>query len=168
MTASASDGEGGDIIARTSSGMPVRIVTAAAIFDGHDAAINIMRRIFQSMGAEVIHLGHDRSAEAVARAAIEEDVHAIAITSYQGGAVEFFTATKQILDAEGFEHVVLLGGGGAGGEAGALAPRAGPTAQSLRLRERGAGDTPVDPGARREPRVPALAAPRLPAGRDAG
>lgn len=112
MTASASDGEGGDIIARTSSGMPVRIVTAAAIFDGHDAAINIMRRIFQSMGAEVIHLGHDRSAEAVARAAIEEDVHAIAITSYQGGAVEFFTATKQILDAEGFEHVVLLGGGG--------------------------------------------------------
>ncbi|MEC7142893.1 MAG: methylmalonyl-CoA mutase family protein [Candidatus Thermoplasmatota archaeon] len=92
--------------------MPLRIITAAAIFDGHDAAIGIFRRIFQSRGCEVIHLGHDRGADEVARAAIQEDAHAIAITSYQGGAVEMFTHTKQILDASGFEHVFLCGGGG--------------------------------------------------------
>ena len=71
--------------------VPIRVITAAAIFDGHDAAIGIFRRIFQSMGCEVIHLGHDRSAEDVAKAAIQEDAHLIAITSYQGGAVEMFT-----------------------------------------------------------------------------
>ena len=92
--------------------VPIRVITAAAIFDGHDAAIGIFRRIFQSMGCEVIHLGHDRSAEDVAKAAIQEDAHLIAITSYQGGAVEMFTHTKNILDAAGFGHVVLVGGGG--------------------------------------------------------
>jgi len=91
---------------------PIRVITAAAIFDGHDAAIGIFRRIFQSRGCEVIHLGHDRGADEVAKAAIQEDAHAIAITSYQGGAVEMFTHTKQILDAAGFDHVFLCGGGG--------------------------------------------------------
>ena len=93
-------------------GTPLRIITAAAIFDGHDAAIGIFRRIFQSMGCEVIHLGHDRGADEVARAAIQEDAHCVAITSYQGGAVEMFTHTKQILDGSGFGHVSLVGGGG--------------------------------------------------------
>jgi methylmalonyl-CoA mutase len=92
--------------------VPLRIITAAAIFDGHDAAIGIFRRIFQSMGCEVIHLGHDRGADDVARAAIQEDAHCIAITSYQGGAVEMFTHTKQILDEADFSHVCLVGGGG--------------------------------------------------------
>ena len=92
--------------------IPLRIITAAAIFDGHDAAIGIFRRIFQSMGCEVIHLGHDRGADEVAKAAIQEDAHCIAITSYQGGAVEMFTHTKQILDHAGCEHVWLVGGGG--------------------------------------------------------
>ena len=72
------------------------------LFDGHDAAINVMRRLIQSSGAEVIHLGHDRGADEVARAAIQEDAHCVAITSYQGGAVEMFTHTKQILDQSGF------------------------------------------------------------------
>ncbi len=92
--------------------MPLRVVTAAAIFDGHDAAIGIFRRILQSQGCEVIHLGHDRGADEVARAAIQEDAHAVAITSYQGGAVEMFTHTKEILDEAGFDHVFLFGGGG--------------------------------------------------------
>jgi methylmalonyl-CoA mutase len=103
--------EGGT--ARASNGkMPLRIITAAAIFDGHDAAIGIFRRIFQSMGCEVIHLGHDRGADDVARAAIQEDAHCVAITSYQGGAVEMFTHTKQLLDEAGYGHVLLFGGGG--------------------------------------------------------
>ncbi len=93
--------------------MPIRVITAAAIFDGHDAAIGIFRRILQSQGCEVIHLGHDRGADEVARAAIQEDAHAVAITSYQGGAVEMFTHTKEILQENGFEHVFLFGGGGA-------------------------------------------------------
>ncbi|MBT3357753.1 MAG: methylmalonyl-CoA mutase [Euryarchaeota archaeon] len=92
--------------------MPLRVITAAAIFDGHDAAIGIFRRIFQSMGCEVIHLGHDRGADDVARAAIQEDAHCVAITSYQGGAVEMFTHTKQLLDEAGYGHVLLFGGGG--------------------------------------------------------
>jgi len=92
--------------------MPLRVVTAAAIFDGHDVAIGIFRRILQSQGCEVIHLGHDRGADEVARAAIQEDAHAVAITSYQGGAVEMFTHTKEILDEAGFGHVFLFGGGG--------------------------------------------------------
>ena len=92
--------------------MPIRVITAAAIFDGHDAAIGIFRRILQSQGCEVIHLGHDRGADEVANAAIQEDAHAIAITSYQGGAVEMFTHTKEILEDSGFGHVFLFGGGG--------------------------------------------------------
>jgi len=92
--------------------MPIRVITAAAIFDGHDAAIGIFRRILQSQGCEVIHLGHDRGADEVARAAIQEDAHAVAITSYQGGAVEMFTHTKDILQECGFGHVFLFGGGG--------------------------------------------------------
>ncbi len=92
--------------------MPLRVVTAAAIFDGHDVAIGIFRRILQSQGCEVIHLGHDRGADEVARAAIQEDAHAVAITSYQGGAVEMFTHTREILDGSGFGHVFLFGGGG--------------------------------------------------------
>ncbi len=92
--------------------MPLRVITAAAIFDGHDAAIGIFRRILQSQGCEVIHLGHDRGADEVARAAIQEDAHAVAITSYQGGAVEMFTHTREILEEEGFGHVFLFGGGG--------------------------------------------------------
>ena len=94
------------------SSVPLRVVTAAAIFDGHDVAIGIFRRILQSQGCEVIHLGHDRGADEVARAAIQEDAHAVAITSYQGGAVEMFTHTREILDEAGFEHVFLFGGGG--------------------------------------------------------
>lgn len=96
----------------SAEGMPLRVITAAAIFDGHDAAIGIFRRILQSQGCEVIHLGHDRGADEVARAAIQEDAHAVAITSYQGGAVEMFTHTKEILDDAGFGHVFLFGGGG--------------------------------------------------------
>ena len=92
--------------------MPLRVITAAAIFDGHDAAIGIFRRILQSQGCEVIHLGHDRGADEVARAAIQEDAHAVAITSYQGGAVEMFTHTREILESNGFGHVFLFGGGG--------------------------------------------------------
>jgi methylmalonyl-CoA mutase len=75
----------------------IRIVTAAALFDGHDAAINIMRRILQAKGAEVIHLGHNRSVREIVECAIEEDVQGIAITSYQGGHVEFFKYMKDLL-----------------------------------------------------------------------
>ena len=75
----------------------VRIVTAASLFDGHDVAINIMRRIMQSKGAEIIHLGHNRSVKEIVEAAIEEDVQGIAITSYQGGHVEFFKYMKEWL-----------------------------------------------------------------------
>ena len=90
----------------------VRIVTAASLFDGHDAAINIMRRIMQSMGAEIIHLGHNRSAREIVEAAIEEDAHGIAITSYQGGHIEFFRYIKDLLNQNGCSHIKLFGGGG--------------------------------------------------------
>ena len=86
----------------------VRIVTAASLFDGHDAAINVMRRLIQSSGAEVIHLGHDQSAKAVVDCAIQEDAHAVALTSYQGGHVEYFTYIRQLLDEAGCEHVRIL------------------------------------------------------------
>ena len=75
---------------KTTSPTPIRIVTAASLFDGHDVAINIMRRIMQSSGAEVIHLGHNRSVQEIVNCAIQEDAHAIAITSYQGGHIEYF------------------------------------------------------------------------------
>ena len=90
----------------------VRIVTAAALFDGHDAAINIMRRIIQSTGAEVIHLGHDRSVEEVVNCAIQEDVNAIAITSYQGGHNEYFKYMYDLLQEKGAGHIKIFGGGG--------------------------------------------------------
>ena len=90
----------------------VRIVTAAALFDGHDAAINIMRRILQSKGAEIIHLGHNRSVLEIVECAIEEDVQGIAITSYQGGHVEFFKYMKDLLNENGCSHIKIFGGGG--------------------------------------------------------
>ena len=90
----------------------VRIVTAASLFDGHDAAINIMRRIMQSKGAEIIHLGHNRSVKEIVEAAIEEDANGIAITSYQGGHVEFFKYMKDLLEESGCGHIKIFGGGG--------------------------------------------------------
>jgi len=90
----------------------IRIVTAASLFDGHDAAINIMRRIMQSKGVEVIHLGHNRSVKEIVEAAIEEDVQGIAVTSYQGGHMEFFRYMKDLLDENGCGHIKIFGGGG--------------------------------------------------------
>ncbi|WP_166385609.1 methylmalonyl-CoA mutase family protein [Polaribacter sp. 11A2H] len=90
----------------------VRIVTAAALFDGHDASINIMRRIIQATGVEVIHLGHDRSVEEVVNCAIQEDVNAIAITSYQGGHNEYFKYMFDLLKEKGAGHIKIFGGGG--------------------------------------------------------
>ena len=91
---------------------PVRFVTAASLFDGHDASINIMRRILQSQGAEVIHLGHNRSVDEVVRAAVQEDVQGVAVSSYQGGHVEYFTYLLDRLREEGVGHVRVYGGGG--------------------------------------------------------
>ena len=90
----------------------VRFVSAAYLFDGHDAAFNIMRRILQSQGAEVIHLGHDRSVDQVVRAVIQEDVQGVAISSYQGGHVEYFSYLRELLNAQGAHHVKIYGGGG--------------------------------------------------------
>ncbi|MDX1603730.1 MAG: methylmalonyl-CoA mutase family protein, partial [Salinimicrobium sediminis] len=90
----------------------VRIVTAASLFDGHDAAINIMRRIIQSTGVEVIHLGHDRSVEEVVNCAIQEDANAIAMTSYQGGHTEYFKYMHDLLQEKGAGHIKIFGGGG--------------------------------------------------------
>ncbi len=90
----------------------VRFVTAASLFDGHDAAINIMRRILQGMGAEVIHLGHNRSVDEVVTAALQEDVQGIAISSYQGGHVEYFKYMVDLLKARGGAHIQVFGGGG--------------------------------------------------------
>ena len=90
----------------------IRIVTAASLFDGHDAAINVMRRIIQATGVEVIHLGHDRSVEEVVNCAIQEDVQAIAMTSYQGGHTEYFKYMYDLLKQKGCEHIKIFGGGG--------------------------------------------------------
>jgi len=90
----------------------VRFVTAASLFDGHDAAINIMRRILQGMGAEVIHLGHNRSVDEVVTAALQEDAQAIAVSSYQGGHVEYFKYMVDLLQARGGERIQVFGGGG--------------------------------------------------------
>ncbi len=90
----------------------VRFVTAASLFDGHDAAINIMRRILQGMGAEVIHLGHNRSVDEVVTAALQEDVQGIAVSSYQGGHNEYFSYMVELLRARGGEHIQVFGGGG--------------------------------------------------------
>ena len=96
----------------------VRFVTAASLFDGHDAAINVMRRILQRSGAEVIHLGHNRSVAEIVDAAIEEDAQGIAISSYQGGHVEFFKYMVQLLEERGAGHIQVFGGGG-----GVIVPR---------------------------------------------
>jgi len=106
---------------------PVRFVTAASLFDGHDAAINVMRRLLQAQGAEVVHLGHDRSVDEVVRAVVEEDVQGVAISSYQGGHVEYFGYLVERLAAEGAGHVQVFGGGG-----GVIVP-----AEIALLRERG-------------------------------
>ncbi|MBN9102000.1 MULTISPECIES: fused isobutyryl-CoA mutase/GTPase IcmF [unclassified Pseudonocardia] len=97
---------------------PVRFVTAASLFDGHDAAINIMRRILQRQGAEVIHLGHNRSVDEVVAAAIQEDAQGVAISSYQGGHVEYFSYLVELLRERGAGHVKVYGGGG-----GVIVPR---------------------------------------------
>ena len=88
------------------------MVTAASLFDGHDAAINIMRRIIQSTGVEVIHLGHDKSVDEVVNCAIQEDVNAIAMTSYQGGHNEYFRYMYDLLKERGAGHIKIFGGGG--------------------------------------------------------
>ena len=90
----------------------VRVLTATSLFDGHDAAINIMRRILQASGAEVIHIGHNRSAEEIVRAAIDEDVQAISVSSYQGGHMEFFKYIRDLLNERGAAHIKVFGGGG--------------------------------------------------------
>src|SRR3982751_4251782 len=90
----------------------IRFVTASSLFDGHDASINIMRRILQASGAEVIHLGHNRSVEEVVSAAIQEDVHGIAISSYQGGHLEYFKYMVDLLRERRAGHIRVYGGGG--------------------------------------------------------
>jgi isobutyryl-CoA mutase len=106
---------------------PIRLVTASALFDGHDASINIMRRIFMSQGCEVIHLGHNRSVQEVVDAALEEDVQGVAVSSYQGGHVEYFEYLVESLRAAGADHVKVVGGGG-----GVIVP-----SEITRLRESG-------------------------------
>ncbi|MEZ5076754.1 MAG: methylmalonyl-CoA mutase family protein [Solirubrobacterales bacterium] len=98
--------------ARGADELPLRFVTAASLFDGHDAAINVMRRLIQDSGAEVVHLGHNRSVRDVVRAAVQEDVDAIAISSYQGGHVEYFKYAVEMLREYGAEHIRVFGGGG--------------------------------------------------------
>ena len=106
---------------------PVRFVTAASLFDGHDAAINVMRRLLQAQGAEVVHLGHNRGVDTVVRAAVEEDVQGVAISSYQGGHVEYFSYMVERLAEAGAGHVKVFGGGG-----GVIVPE-----EIALLRERG-------------------------------
>src|SRR6201986_505583 len=91
---------------------PLRFVTVASLFDGHDAAINVMRRLILDTGAEVVHLGHNRSVADVVRAAIQEDVDGIAISSYQGGHVEYFQYVVDMLRERGADHIRVFGGGG--------------------------------------------------------
>src|SRR4249920_307873 len=89
----------------------VRFVTAGSLFDGHDATINIMRRLLQATGVEVIHLGHNRSVEEIVNAAVQEDVNGIAVTSYQGGHIEFFKYMLDLLRKIGADEVKVFGGG---------------------------------------------------------
>src|SRR5580692_8631455 len=92
---------------------PLRFVSAASLFDGHDAAINMIRRLLQAHGAEVVHLGHNRSVADIVRAAIQEDADAIAVSSYQGGHNEYFAYMVDMLRDRGYEHIrVIVGGGG--------------------------------------------------------
>ncbi|MEM8995087.1 MAG: methylmalonyl-CoA mutase family protein [Acidobacteriota bacterium] len=97
---------------------PIRIVTSTALFDGHDASINLMRRLMQATGVEVVHLGHNRSVDDIVRAAVQEDAQGVAITSYQGGHMEFFQYLRERLDEVGLNHVRIFGGGG-----GTIVPR---------------------------------------------
>src|SRR6185503_16447815 len=90
----------------------IRFVTAASLFDGHDASINIMRRILQASGCEVIHLGHNRSVDEVVTAALQEDVQGLAVSSYQGGHIEFFKYMIDLLRSRGGPHIKVFGGGG--------------------------------------------------------
>ena len=96
----------------------VRFVTAASLFDGHDASINLFRRLLQASGAEVIHLGHNRSVDEIVEAAIQEDVQGIAVSSYQGGHMEFFKYMIDLLKERGASHIKVFGGGG-----GVIVPR---------------------------------------------
>src|SRR3954451_13504817 len=91
---------------------PVRLVTASSLFDGHDASINIMRRIFMSQGCVVVHLGHNRSVQEVVDAAIEKDVQGVAVSAYQGGHIEYFEYLVESLRQRGADHVHVVGGGG--------------------------------------------------------
>ena len=94
------------------TGEPLRFVTAASLFDGHDAAINIIRRLLQDEGAEVVHLGHNRSVEDIVHAAVQEGVQGVAVSSYQGGHMEFFKYLVDRLREEGCGYVKVFGGGG--------------------------------------------------------
>ena len=96
----------------------IRFITATSLYDGHDAAINIIRRILLSSGAEVIHLGHNRSVEEIVNAAIQEDVQGIAVSCYQGGHMEFFKYLMDLLKKRGAAHIKVFGGGG-----GVILPR---------------------------------------------
>src|SRR5882757_5868604 len=91
---------------------PIRIVTAASLFDGHDAAINVIRRVLQDMGAEVIHLGHNRSVMEVAEAVLQEGAQGVCVSSYQGGHIEYFKYLRDLLVEAGATHVKIFGGGG--------------------------------------------------------
>ena len=91
---------------------PIKIVTATSLFDGHDASINIMRRILQDMGAEVVHLGHNRSVWDVVKAALQEGAQGVAVSSYQGGHIEYFKYMKDLLKKAGADYVKIYGGGG--------------------------------------------------------
>src|SRR4051812_38019985 len=97
---------------KTKSKHKIRFVTATSLFDGHDASINVMRRILQASGAEVIHLGHNRSVEDIVTAALDEDVQGVAVSSYQGGHIEFFKYMLDLLRARGGGHIKVFGGGG--------------------------------------------------------
>jgi methylmalonyl-CoA mutase len=109
MSTVASDLRG---TSRKLSEAPLRFVTAASLFDGHDAAINIMRRLIQAQGAEVIHLGHNRSVDDIVRAAVQEDADGIAVSSYQGGHNEFFRYMIDRLAELDASHIRVFGGGG--------------------------------------------------------
>ncbi|GHA72074.1 methylmalonyl-CoA mutase family protein [Cognatilysobacter bugurensis] len=112
MSTTAAHATGTESSAEIERATPLRFVTAASLFDGHDAAINIMRRLIQGQGAEVIHLGHNRSVEDVVRAALQEDADGIALSSYQGGHVEYFKYMVDMLRERGAGHIRVFGGGG--------------------------------------------------------
>ena len=109
---SRSSSAGDAPLASADRSAPVRFVTAASLFDGHDASINIMRRMLQAAGVEVIHLGHNRSVEEIVTAAVAEDVQGIAVSSYQGGHVEYFQYLVDSLKALDSAHIRVFGGGG--------------------------------------------------------